>query len=68
MLLARFGRQSESKSAVLKVSQQTLAEMMVGKTCSRVSQFMNEFRKMGFIHYSRGLQVHWELFTFARQE
>ena len=51
LLLARFGSQSESKSAVLKVSQQTLAEMMVGTTCSRVSDFMNEFRKMGFIHY-----------------
>jgi CRP/FNR family transcriptional regulator, cyclic AMP receptor protein len=67
LLLARFGRQSQSKSAVLKVNQQTLAEM-VGTTRSRVSHFMNGFRKMGFIHYAGGLQVHRGLFTFVLQE
>ena len=67
MLLARFGKPSEPKSAVLKVSQQTLAEM-VGTTRSRVSYFMNRFRKMGFIHYNGGLQVHRGLFTFALQK
>jgi CRP/FNR family cyclic AMP-dependent transcriptional regulator len=67
LLLARFGRKYESKSEVLKVSQQTLAEM-VGTTRSRISFFMNRFRQMGFIHYKGGLQVHRGLFTFALQE
>jgi len=65
--LARSGRQSESKSVVLKVSQQTLAEM-VGTTRSRVSFFMNGFRKRGFIQYKGGLRVHRGLFIFALQE
>jgi CRP/FNR family cyclic AMP-dependent transcriptional regulator len=66
LLLARSGAQSESKSG-MKVSQQTLAEM-VGTTRSRVSFFMNGFRKRGFIHYKGGLRVHRGLFTFALQE
>ena len=64
LLLARFGRECESKSGMLKVSQQTLAEM-VGTTRSRISFFMNRFKQMGFIHYKGGLQVHRGLFTFA---
>lgn len=67
LLLARFGQPSERNSAVLKVSQQTLAEM-VGTTRSRVSFFMNRFRKMGFIHYNGGLRVRRTLLTFALQE
>ena len=67
LLLARSGSQSDSKSVVLKVTQQTLAEM-VGTTCSRVSFFMNGFRKRGYIHYKGGLRVHRGLFTFALQE
>lgn len=67
LLLARFGRQAESKSVVLKVNQQTLAEI-VGTTRSRVSHFMNGFRKMGFIHYNGGVQVRRGLFTFALRE
>ena len=67
LLLARFGRKCESKSEVLKVSQQTLAEM-VGTTRSRISLFMNWFRQLEFIHYKGGLQVHRGLFTFALQE
>ncbi len=65
--LARFGRKCESKSEVLKVSQQTLAEM-VGTTRLRISLFMNWFRQLGFIHYKGGLQVRRGLFTFALQE
>ena len=65
LLLARFGEQSEPKSAVLKLSQQTLAEM-VGTTRSRVSYFMNRFRKKGLIHYNGGLQVHRGLSTFVK--
>jgi len=42
---------------VPKISQEMLAEM-IGKTSSRVSFFMNRFRKLGFIHYNGGLQVH----------
>jgi CRP/FNR family cyclic AMP-dependent transcriptional regulator len=49
VLLARFGKNSEPKSAVLKLSQETLAEM-VGTTRSRVSYFMNRFRKKGHAH------------------
>ena len=67
VLLARFDKQSESKSAVLKLSQETLAEM-VGTTRSRVSYFMNRFRKKGFIHYNGVLQVHRGLSTFALQK
>jgi CRP/FNR family cyclic AMP-dependent transcriptional regulator len=40
-----------------KISQETLAEI-VGTTRSRVSHFMNKFRKLGFIDYNGGLQVH----------
>src|ERR1700730_9994656 len=64
LLLARFGRNGESKSGVLKVSQQTLAEM-VGTTRSRISFFMNRFRQMGFIQYKGGLQVRRGLFPLA---
>jgi CRP/FNR family cyclic AMP-dependent transcriptional regulator len=56
LLLARFGKEG-SPEVVPKISQETLAEM-VGTTRSRVSFFMNRFRKLGFIHYNGGLQVH----------
>ena len=57
LLLARFGKEGKPESLVPKVSQETLAEM-VGTTRSRVSFFMNRFRKLGFIKYNGGLQVH----------
>jgi CRP/FNR family transcriptional regulator, cyclic AMP receptor protein len=61
LMLARFGKEGVPESVVPKISQETLAEM-VGTTRSRVSFFMNRFRKMGFIDYSGGeggaLQVH----------
>jgi CRP/FNR family transcriptional regulator, cyclic AMP receptor protein len=57
LLLARFGKEGVPESVVPKISQETLAEM-VGTTRSRVSFFMNRFRKLGFIHYNGGLQVH----------
>ncbi|MCU1300761.1 MAG: Crp/Fnr family transcriptional regulator, partial [Candidatus Sulfotelmatobacter sp.] len=61
LLLARFGKEGIPETVVPKISQETLAEM-VGTTRSRVSFFMNRFRKMGFIHYAGGtdgaLQVH----------
>ena len=57
LLLARFGKEGIPETVVPKISQETLAEM-VGTTRSRVSFFMNRFRKLGFIHYNGGLQVH----------
>jgi len=57
LLLAHFGKDGVPESVVPKISQETLAEM-VGTTRSRVSFFMNRFRKLGFIHYNGGLQVH----------
>ena len=61
LLLAHFGKEGIPEPVVPKISQETLAEM-VGTTRSRVSFFMNRFRKLGFIHYAGGvdggLQVH----------
>jgi CRP/FNR family cyclic AMP-dependent transcriptional regulator len=55
LLLAHFGKEGVPEIVVPKVSQETLAEM-VGTTRSRVSFFMNRFRKLGFIHYAGGLE------------
>jgi len=55
LLLAHFGKEGVPESVVPKISQETLAEM-VGTTRSRVSFFMNRFRKLGFIHYAGGLE------------
>ena len=61
LLLAHFGKDGIPETVVPKISQETLADM-VGTTRSRVSFFMNRFRKLGFIDYSGGenggLQVH----------
>jgi CRP/FNR family cyclic AMP-dependent transcriptional regulator len=58
LLLAQFGKEGKPETVVPKISQETLAEM-VGTTRSRVSFFMNRFRKLGFVDYSgSGLQVH----------
>ncbi len=53
LLLAHFGKESKSETVIAKISQETLAEM-VGTTRSRVSFFMNKFRKLGFINYKGG--------------
>ena len=55
LLLAHFGKEGIPETVVPKISQETLAEM-VGTTRSRVSFFMNRFRKLGFIHYAGGLE------------
>lgn len=60
LLLARFGKESKSEVVIPKMSQETLAEM-VGTTRSRVSFFMNRFRKLGFIEYNGELSVHGSL-------
>jgi CRP/FNR family transcriptional regulator, cyclic AMP receptor protein len=57
LLLANFGKEGRPEPVIPKISQETLAEI-VGTTRSRVSFFMNRFRKLGFIHYNGGLQVH----------
>ena len=67
LFLASFGAESKSTPAILKVSQGTLAEM-IGTTRSRVSFFMNRFRKLGLIDYNGSLQVHRELLTFLLHE
>jgi CRP/FNR family transcriptional regulator, cyclic AMP receptor protein len=67
LLLAGFGLQAKPKLARVKVSQETLAEM-VGTTRSKVSYFMNRFRKMGFIDYNGTLRVPKALLTFLLKE
>jgi CRP/FNR family cyclic AMP-dependent transcriptional regulator len=57
LLMAEFGQRSESKQLIPKISQETLAEM-IGTTRSRVSFFMNRFRKLGFIEYDGRIRVH----------
>ncbi len=57
LILANFGKEGKAETIVPKVSQETLAEM-IGTTRSRVSFFMNRFRKLGFIDYNGGLRVH----------
>jgi CRP/FNR family transcriptional regulator, cyclic AMP receptor protein len=57
LLMAEFGKPGEPEMLIPKVSQQTLAEM-IGTTRSRVSFFMNRFRKLGFVQYNGRIQVH----------
>jgi CRP-like cAMP-binding protein len=57
LLMAEFGKPGEPEQYIPKISQETLAEM-VGTTRSRVSFFMNRFRKLGFIEYSGRIKVH----------
>jgi len=66
LMLAGFGQQTNPEPVLLKVSQETLAEM-VGTTRSRVSFFMNRFRKRGFIDYNGSLRVHKSLRNFLLQ-
>ncbi len=67
LLLSSFGAKSKPDPAILKVSQGTLAEM-IGTTRSRVSFFMNRFRKMGLIDYNGSVRVHRALLTFLLHE
>jgi CRP/FNR family cyclic AMP-dependent transcriptional regulator len=66
LLLAHFGKDGKPESVIPKMSQETLAEM-IGTTRSRVSFFMNRFRKLGFIDYHAGdeLQVHSSLLNIV---
>jgi CRP/FNR family transcriptional regulator, cyclic AMP receptor protein len=66
LLLANFGKEGKAETLIPKMSQETLAEM-IGTTRSRVSFFMNRFRKLGFIDYDGGssLQVHSSLLNIV---
>ena len=57
LLMAEFGKPGEPEQYIPKISQETLAEM-IGTTRSRVSFFMNRFRKLGFIEYNGRIKVH----------
>ena len=57
LLLANFGKEGDPEEIIAKISQETLAEM-IGTTRSRVSFFMNKFRKLGLIDYNGGIEVH----------
>jgi CRP-like cAMP-binding protein len=57
LLMAEFGQSSKPQTLIPKISQETLAEM-IGTTRSRVSFFMNRFRKHGFIDYKDRIHVH----------
>jgi CRP-like cAMP-binding protein len=67
LLLARYGKEDQPEGMIPKISQETLAEM-IGTTRSRVNFFMNKFRKLGFIHYNGGLQVHKSLLSVVLHE
>jgi CRP/FNR family transcriptional regulator, cyclic AMP receptor protein len=56
LLVARYGHDENAHHVIARISQETLAEM-VGTTRSRVSFFMNKFRRLGFIKYNGGLQI-----------
>jgi CRP-like cAMP-binding protein len=62
LLLTRFGKDGQQELVVPRITHETLAEM-VGTTRSRVSFFMNRFRKRGFVEYKGGLQVHSSLLS-----
>jgi CRP-like cAMP-binding protein len=57
LLLANFGKEGRPEPIIAKISQETLAEM-IGTTRSRVSHFMNKFRKLGLIDYNGSIEIH----------
>jgi CRP/FNR family transcriptional regulator, cyclic AMP receptor protein len=67
LLLAQFGKDSKPETVVPKISQEILAEM-IGTTRSRVSFFMNRFRKLGFIEYNGEIRVHNTLLNIFLEE
>jgi len=67
LILARFGKEGRSETLIPDISQETLAEM-IGTTRPRVNFFMNRFRKLGFIKYNGGLQVHSSLLSVVLHE
>jgi CRP/FNR family cyclic AMP-dependent transcriptional regulator len=67
LLLANFGKEVEPEPILAKISQETLADM-VGTTRSRVSAFMNKFRKLGLINYNGHIEVHRSLLNVVLHE
>ena len=67
LLLANFGKEGRPEPIIAKVSQETLAEM-IGTTRSRVSFFMNKFRKLGLIDYNGHIEVHSSLLNVVLHE
>ena len=67
VLMAEFGKPGEPEQYIPKISQETLAEM-IGTTRSRVSFFMNRFRKLGFIEYNGRIKVHKSLLKMVLHE
>jgi len=67
LLLANFGKEGKPEPIIAKISQETLAEM-IGTTRSRVSHFMNKFRKLGFIDYNGHIEVHSSLLNAVLHE
>jgi CRP/FNR family cyclic AMP-dependent transcriptional regulator len=67
LILANFGKDGGPQPITTPISQETLAEI-IGTTRSRVSQFMNKFRKLGFIEYNGHLQIHSSLLSVILRE
>jgi CRP/FNR family transcriptional regulator, cyclic AMP receptor protein len=67
LMLAQFGKESAPEKAIPKISQEVLAEM-VGTTRSRVSFFMNRFRKLGFVDYDGEIRIHSSLLNVFLHE
>ena len=67
LLLANFGKEGKPEPITMKISQETLADM-VGTTRPRVSFFMNKFRKLGFIDYNGALRVHSSLLSVVLRD
>jgi CRP/FNR family transcriptional regulator, cyclic AMP receptor protein len=67
LLLARYGKQDHPQKMLPKISQEMLAAI-IGTTRARVNVFMNKFRRLGFIHYNGGLQIHDSLLNVILHE
>ena len=67
LLLANFGKESKPEPIIAKISQETLAEM-IGTTRSRVSFFMNKFRKLGLIDYNGSIEIHSSLLNVVLRD
>ena len=67
LLLANFGKESSPEPVIANVSQEMLADM-IGTTRSRVSHFMNKFRKLGLIDYNGHLEIHPSLLNVVLHE
>ena len=67
LLLANYGKEGKPEPILVKISQETLAEM-IGTTRSRVSFFMNKFRKLGLIDYNGHIEVHKSLLNLVLHE